>query len=44
MPVLLAWGGPSYGFVVTFGVFGIAFLVAAAAAFALPEQRGKVID
>lgn len=44
VPVLLVWGGPSFGYVVTFGVFGLAFLVAAAAAFALPEQRGKVID
>lgn len=44
VPVLLGWGGDAYGFVVTFAVFGAAFLVAAGAAFALPEQRGKVID
>lgn len=43
VPVLLGWGGDVYGFVVTFAVFGAAFLVAAGAAFALPEQRGKVI-
>lgn len=44
VPLMLAWGGDSYGFIVTFGVFGAAFLLAAAAAFLLPEQRGKVID
>lgn len=44
VPLLLGVGGQSYGFIVTFSVFGAAFLIAAAAAFFLPEQRGKVID
>ncbi|SDB80039.1 MFS transporter, putative metabolite:H+ symporter [Raineyella antarctica] len=44
VPVLLGWGGQAYGFVVTFSVFGAAFLIAAAAAFLLPEQRGRLID
>jgi len=44
VPVLLGWGGESYGLVVTCSVFAVSFLVAATAAFALPEQRGKVID
>lgn len=37
VPFLLAAGGP----LVLFGVFALAFAVAAAAAWTLPEQRGK---
>lgn len=39
VPVFLGWGGN----VLVFGIFGIAFAVAAIAAFALPEQKGKAI-
>lgn len=40
VPVLLAAGGMA----LPFGVFGVAFLVAAAAALALPEHRGRALD
>ncbi|MGQ1839504.1 MFS transporter [Kocuria turfanensis] len=43
VPVLLGLGGERYDLVVVFAVFGAAFLVAAAAAFALPEQRGRTL-
>ena len=39
VPVIIGFGGQG----MLFGVFGIAFAVAAAAAFTLPEQRGKVL-
>lgn len=44
VPVLLGLGGERYDVVVVFAVFGAAFLVAAAAAFALPEQRGRALS
>lgn len=40
VPPLLAGGGP----VLVFGVFATAFLIAAAAAFALPERMGQRLD
>ncbi|MGX5359904.1 MFS transporter [Kocuria sp. KH4] len=43
VPVLLGLGGERYDLVVVFAVFGAAFLVAAAAAFVLPEQRGRAL-
>ncbi|WOQ15969.1 MFS transporter [Raineyella sp. W15-4] len=43
VPVFLRWGGASYGFVLTFVVFGVAFLIGAVAAVTLPEQRGRVL-
>lgn len=43
VPVLLGLGGERYDLVVVFAVFGAAFLVAAAATFALPEQRGRTL-
>ncbi len=43
VPWLIRAGGESGGYLLTFGVFGAAFLVAAAAALALPEQRGKAL-
>lgn len=39
VPVIIGFGGQG----MLFGVFGIAFAVAAAAVFTLPEQRGKVL-
>ena len=39
VPVIIGFGGQG----MLFGVFGVAFAVAAAAAFTLPEQRGKVL-
>lgn len=43
VPPLLVLGGEQYDLIVVFAAFGAAFLVAAAAAFALPEQRGKAL-
>ncbi|MPM26785.1 putative niacin/nicotinamide transporter NaiP [bioreactor metagenome] len=43
VPVLLRWGGQSYGYIVTFAVFGVAFLIGAVAALLLPEQRGRTL-
>ncbi|MFI7481748.1 MFS transporter [Kocuria sp. M1R5S2] len=43
VPVLLAAGGERYDLVLVFAVFGAAFLVAAAATFVLPEQRGRAL-
>lgn len=40
VPWLIGAGGP----LLTFGVFASAFLIAAAAAFTLPEQMGKKLD
>lgn len=40
VPFLIAAGGP----VVLFGVFAAAFAIAAAAAWTLPEQRGKALE
>lgn len=39
VPPVLIFGGP----VVLFGIFAVSFLIAAAAAFTLPEQRGKIL-
>ncbi|QGF24147.1 MFS transporter [Raineyella fluvialis] len=43
VPVFLAWGGSANGYLVTFSVFGVAFLVGAAATLLLPEQRGRTL-
>lgn len=40
VPPVLALGGP----LLLFGVFAVSFLIAAGAAFTLPEQRGKILD
>ena len=40
VPVLLGAGGA----VLVFGVFGVAFLLAAGAALVLPEQAGRALD
>jgi len=40
VPPLLAFGGS----ILLFGLFSLAFAIAAAATLTLPEQRGKVID
>lgn len=40
VPPVLLFGGP----VLLFGIFAISFLIAAVAAFTLPEQRGKVLE
>lgn len=40
VPVLLGWGGRP----LTFAVFGAAFVIAAAACFALPERRNRALD
>ena len=43
VPVLLGIGGERYDIIVVFAAFGAAFLVAASAVFALPEQRGRAL-
>ncbi|MCM3688814.1 MFS transporter [Kocuria rosea] len=43
VPLLLGVGGEDHDLIVVFAAFGAAFLVAAAAAFALPEQRGRAL-
>ncbi|WP_319643830.1 MFS transporter [Gephyromycinifex aptenodytis] len=40
VPVLSGWGGQT----LTFSVFGVAFLIAAAAALFLPEQRDRALE
>lgn len=40
VPPVLAFGSP----LMLFGIFAVSFLIAAGAAFTLPEQKGKVLD
>ncbi|QGU08607.1 Putative niacin/nicotinamide transporter NaiP [Corynebacterium occultum] len=40
VPPILIFGGP----LLLFGLFALSFLIASAAAFTLPEQRGKVLE
>lgn len=40
VPPLIAFGGTPW----VFGLFAVSFMIAALAAFTLPEQRGKVLD
>ncbi|GGG50482.1 MFS transporter [Kocuria dechangensis] len=43
VPLLLRLGGERYDLIAVFAAFGAAFLLAALATFAMPEQRGRAL-